>query len=76
MATLGIQVALSVENDEEQKFRNSIPFLVPRRSLADAQCPSAAMFSNPVNLGERKTWTQSEFCTWQNSARGNSPKNV
>ena len=28
--------------------------------------------SNAANIGERKTWTQSEFCTWQNSVRGNS----
>ena len=26
--------------------------------------------SNAANTGERKTWTQSEFCTWQNSVRG------
>jgi len=26
--------------------------------------------SNAANVGERKTWTQSEFCTWQNSVRG------
>ena len=25
--------------------------------------------SNAANTGERKTWTQSEFCTWQNSFR-------
>jgi len=23
--------------------------------------------SNAANIGERKTWTQSELCTWQNS---------
>jgi len=32
--------------------------------------------SNAANIGERKTWTQSEFCTWQNSVRGMSPDNV
>jgi len=26
-----------------------------------------------ANIGERKTWTQSEFCTWQNSVRGQEP---
>jgi len=26
--------------------------------------------SNAANIGERKTLTQSEFCTWQNSVRG------
>jgi len=31
--------------------------------------------SNGANIGERKTWTQSEFCTWQNSVMGQeSPK--
>jgi len=29
--------------------------------------------SNAANIGERKTWTQSEFCTWQNSVRGQQP---
>ena len=44
-----------------------IAFLVPRRGLAD---PAAGVpWSNTVNLGERKTWTQSEFCTWQNSRK-------
>jgi len=27
-------------------------------------------YSKVVNIGERKTWTQSEFCIWQNSVRG------
>jgi len=26
--------------------------------------------SSVANIGESKTWTQSEFCTWQNSVRG------
>jgi len=25
--------------------------------------------SNADNIGERRTWAQSEFCTWQNSVR-------
>jgi len=29
--------------------------------------------SNAANIGERKTWAQSEFCIWQNSARGQEP---
>jgi len=52
-----------------------IPFLVPRHKVwltAAARVPC----SNAANLGERKTWTQSEFCSWQYSVRGNSPKNV
>ena len=48
---------------------SAIPFLVPRRKLwltPTAQVPC----SNAANIGERKTWTQSEFCSWQNSVRG------
>jgi len=46
-----------------------IPFLVPRRKVwltpvAGVPC------SNAVNIGERKTWTYSEFCTGQNSVKG------
>ena len=45
-------------------------FLVPRRNLAHVHCSSA-------NIGQGKTWTRSEFCTWQNSLRGQEPrKNV
>jgi len=40
MAALGIQVAPSVENDEERKFHNSIPCTMPQ-SLADVVTPSA-----------------------------------
>ena len=29
--------------------------------------------SNAANIIERKTWTQSECCTWQNSVRGQDP---
>ena len=31
---------------------------------------------NAINMGESKTWMQSEFCSWQNSFRGKSPQNV
>ena len=46
-----------------------IPFLVPRckvwlTSTAPVPC------SNAANIGERKIWTQREFCTGQNSAMG------
>jgi len=40
MAALKIQLAPSVENDEERKFRNSIPCTMPQ-CLAGAHCPSA-----------------------------------
>jgi len=32
--------------------------------------------SNAANVGKRKTWTQSELCSWQNSVRDKSPENV
>jgi len=54
-----------------RKFRNSIP-CIPRRKVwlrPAAGVPS----SNAANMGEGKTWTQSEFCTWQNSVRGQEP---
>jgi len=38
-----------------------IPFLVPRRKVW--LTPAAAVpCSNAANIGERKTWMQSEFC--------------
>ena len=46
-----------------------IPFLVPRRSLAHVHCSSA-------NIGQGKTWTQSEFCTWQHSLRGQESRKM
>jgi len=32
------------------------------------------LLTNLLNIRERKTWMQSEFCTWQNYVRGKSPK--
>jgi len=40
MAALGIEVAPSVENDEERKFHNSISCTMPQ-SLADIHFSSA-----------------------------------
>jgi len=50
-----------------------IPFLVPHRK---AWLTSAAgvPYSNAANIGERKTWTQREFYTWQNSVTGKSSR--
>ena len=51
---------------------SAIPFLVPRHKvllMPTAQVPC----SNAANIGERKTWTQSEVCTWQNFVRGQEP---
>jgi len=45
-----------------------IPFLVRRRKLS--LTPTARVpCSNAANTGERRSWTQNEFCTWQNSAK-------
>jgi len=49
-----------------------IPLTVPRQKLwltaaAQVSC------SNAANIEEHKTWTQSEYCTWQNSIRGQDP---
>ena len=49
-----------------------IPFLVPRRKVW--LTPTAPVpCSNVANIGERKTWTQSELCTGQNSVGGQEP---
>ena len=54
-----------------RKFGNSILCTTPQ-SLADSA--AGVSCSNAANIGERKTWTQSEFCTWQNSVRGKEPR--
>ena len=54
------------------KFRNSITCTTPQ-TLADAS--ARVPCSDAVNLGERRSWTQSEFCSWQNPVRGKSPQN-
>ena len=41
-----------------------------KQSLTDAHWSC----SNDANIGKRKTWTQSEFCRWQNSVRGQVPQ--
>jgi len=51
---------------------SAIPFLVPRHKA----CLMAAAIvpcSHNANIEECKTWTQSEFCSWQNSIRGQEP---
>jgi len=40
--------------------------------MADA-CTAPVPCSNAANIGERKTWTQSEYCTRQNSVTGQEP---
>jgi len=41
------------------------------QSLADAT--AGVPCSNAANIGEHKIRTQSEYCTWQNSVRGQQP---
>ena len=69
MAAFGILVTPSVEMLKSES--SIIPFLVPRRKvwLTPARVPC----SNTASIGESKTWTQSEFCTWQNSVRQQEP---
>jgi len=51
------------------------PFLVRRRKLS--LMPTARVpCSNVANIEERKTWTQSEFCTWQNSITEQKPRKM
>jgi len=41
----------------------AIPFLEPRHRVW--LTPAAGVLcSHTANIGERKTWTQSEFCSW------------
>jgi len=49
-----------------------IPFFVPRRKVWLTPAGGVPC-SNAVSIGERKTWTQNEFFTWQNSVRGQEP---
>jgi len=52
-----------------------IPLLVRRREVW--LTPTARVLcSNAANIGARKSWTQSEFCTWQNSVRQQPPKRI
>jgi len=49
-----------------------IPLLVLGRKVW--LTPAAGVScSNAANIGEGKTWTQSEFCTWQNSVSWQEP---
>ena len=43
-----------------------------RKGKGKRRCPGP---TRSANIGERNTWTQSEFCTWQNSVRlGKCPR--
>ena len=52
-----------------------IPFLVPRGKVWLTPT-TRVLCSNAANIEERKTWTQNEFCTWQNSLTGQEPPKV
>jgi len=54
---------------------SAIPFLVPRHKVwltAAVRVPC----NHTANIGERRTWRQSEFCNWQNSTRGQEPSEM
>ena len=46
------------------------------QSLADAHYSTAVQCTNTAKIEERKTWTQSECCTWQNSVTGQEPQKM
>ena len=47
------------------------------QSLPDAHYSTTRVLcSNAANIGERKTWMQSECCTWQNSVTGQELPNI
>jgi len=51
------------------------PFPVPRHKVqltAAVRVPC----SHTANIGKSKTWRQSEFCSWQNSAREQEPSEM
>jgi len=50
-----------------------IPFLVLPRKVCWLTPAAGVPYSNAANIGEGKTWTQSEYCTGQNSVRGQEP---
>ena len=50
-----------------------IAFRVPRCKVW-LTLTTRVLCCNAANIGERKTCTQSEFCTWQNSLGGKSPR--
>jgi len=47
-----------------------------RPLLNTANLADGVKCSNAANIGERKTWTQGEFYTWQNSVRGQEPPKI
>jgi len=49
-----------------------IPFLVPRRKVWLMPGAAGVPCSNAANI-ECKTWMQSKFYMWQNSAMGQEP---
>jgi len=49
-----------------------IPFLVPCHKVW-LMAAAIEPCSNAAGIGECETWTQSEFCSWQNSVRGQEP---
>jgi len=52
-----------------------IPLLAPRQKVW-LMATDRVTCSNAANIGERKTWTQSECCSWKNSIRGQEPQKM
>ena len=69
--------------DAQRSGRPAIKWRPLRKSSHSIPCtirckvwltPAAGVpCSNAANIRERKTWTQSELCTWQNSVRRQKP---
>jgi len=53
-----------------RKFHNSILCTMPQTLAVTS---ARVLCSNGANIGECKTWMQSEFCSWQNSVMGQEP---
>ena len=68
-----VMAALPIPVAQTRSENSVLPFLVPRRKVW--LTPRARLLCNNVaNIRERKTWTQSECFTWQNSVRGKSSR--
>jgi len=64
-------VMAALPNIDGVVYKSSlIRFLVPRRKAW--LTPTTRVPNSNAAIAERKTWSQSEFRTWQNSLRGKS----
>ena len=57
-------------------YRNSLnPLLVPPHKVW-LTTTARVLCNHITNIEECKSWTQSEFCTWKNSLRGQEPQKM